>query len=58
MGVVKPPAEERHLAYLAKAEDARIVAHDRRDLEAREAWGQIADEWQHLAEQVLRMDKM
>jgi hypothetical protein len=52
-------AEERHLAYLAKAKDARLVAVlHRHDVEAREMWGHIADEWQHLAEQVLRMDKM
>jgi hypothetical protein len=55
---VTRPAEERHLAYLAKAEDARFVALHRRVEEAREIWGHIADEWQHLAEQALRMDKI
>jgi|KBSMisStandDraft_5_1062788.scaffolds.fasta_scaffold167619_3 hypothetical protein len=52
------PTEERYLAYLAKAEDARLVAHDRYDPNAREAWGQIADEWQYLADQLLRLDKI
>jgi hypothetical protein len=52
-------AQERHLAYIAKAEAARRVAHlHRYDVEARNLWEQIADEWQHLAQQVLRMDKM
>ena len=53
------PAEERHLAYLAKAEDARLVALlHRHDVETCELWGHIADEWQHLAEQALRIDKI
>ena len=52
------PAEERHLAYLAKAEDARFVALHRYDEEARQIWRHIADEWQHLAEQALRIDKI
>jgi len=52
-------AEERHLAYLARAKDARLVALlHRHDGEACELWGHIADEWQHLAEQVLRMQKI
>jgi len=57
MAAIRPTAERR-LAYLVKAQEARAVALDLRDAQARELWGQIAEEWQHLAEQVLRMDKM
>jgi hypothetical protein len=51
-------ARERRLGYLARAENARMIAVKTNDIESREAWGKIADSWQDLAEQILLTDKM
>ena len=44
--------EERRLAYLAKAEEARTLARTVSDEEARRAFEKIAQGWQALAERV------
>jgi len=46
------PIEERYLMYLAKAEEARGIAHTLTDEQARESWDQLAKGWEQLALQV------
>lgn len=48
-----PSSEERRLAYLAKAEEARELARTVQDEVARRSFEKIALGWQDLADQLV-----
>jgi hypothetical protein len=44
------PAEERHLQYLARAEQARLKSEHATDAVVREWWQRAAEGWHYLAD--------
>jgi hypothetical protein len=54
MTTANASSEERRLAYLAKAEEARGLARTVADEQARRSFERIAQGWQNLAEQLAR----